>query len=271
MPTTHTSLPSRPKNMVQAIERAVLIMDILGTDPSGLSVGEVAARADLPKGTVHRLLASLAYFGLVRQDTTTRRYQLGFKLVELGNLLLNQIDLRDDARPFLMALAEDVQETVHLVVRDQAEALYIDKVTLHPKSSGLQMVSRIGARTSLHSSAVGKVLLAGLPAAEAEAIVNQLDLPRATVRTIVDPARLIRHIERVRQQGFAIDDEENEKGIRCIGAPIFDTDGHVIAALSISGPTARMTKTRLSRELRAKVCRTAITISTQLGYRGALT
>jgi DNA-binding IclR family transcriptional regulator len=257
--------------MVQAIERAAVIMEILGAVPSGLSVGEIASRAELPKGTVHRLLASLAYFDLVRQDTTTRRYQLGFKLVELGNLLLNQIDLRDDARPFLMALAEDVQETVHLVVRDQAEALYIDKVTLHPKSSGLRMVSRIGARTALHSSAVGKVLLAGLPAAEAEAIVKKCGLPRATARTIVEPDKLLRHIERVRRQGFAIDDEENEKGIRCIGAPIFDADGHVIAALSISGPTARMTKTRLSRELPKKACRTAKKISIQLGYRGALT
>lgn len=259
--------PSRPKNMVQAIERAAVLLDILGQVPSGLSVGEIAVRANLPKGTVHRLLASLVYFDYVRQETVSRRYQLGFKLVELGNRLLSQIDLRDDARPFLIALAEDVQETVHLVVREQTDALYIDKVSPPPHHSGLQMVSRIGARTALHSSAVGKVLLAALSAEEIMAIVKRRGLTGHTDKTITAPGQLRKHLATVQRQGFAIDDEENEKGIRCVGAPIYDAGSEVVAALSISGPTARVTKTRVSRELKPKVCQAALNISRQLGYR----
>jgi IclR family KDG regulon transcriptional repressor len=258
---------SPPANLVQAIARAAVIMDRLGQFPQGLSVGEVAAETGLAKGTVHRLLSSLVYFDFVRQDARTRRYQLGFKLVDLGNRLLNQIDLRDDARPYLLALAEEVQETVHLVVRDQADALYIDKVALHPESLGLQMVSRIGARTALHSSAVGKILLAALRDDEVAAIIAQRGLARQTDKTIVAPDELYKHLATIRRQGFAVDDEENEKGIRCVGAPIRDADGCVVAAVSISGPTARVTRMRVSRSLRHKVCATAVKISRQIGFR----
>ena len=254
--------------MVQAIERAAVILDILGQVPQGLSVGEIAVRSGLPKGTVHRLLSSLAYFDFVRQETATRHYQLGFKLVELGNRLLSHIDLRDDARPHLIALAEEAQETVHLVVRDKDDALYIDKVALRPESSGLQMVSRVGARTALHSSAVGKVLLAALSADDIADIIARRGLARQTDKTIVDPLVLERHLEQVSRKGFAIDDEENEKGIRCIGAPIRDAEGNVVAAVSISGPTARVTKTRVSQTLKRKVCSTALKISRQIGFRG---
>jgi IclR family KDG regulon transcriptional repressor len=259
---------SRPKNMVQAIERAALLMDILGGAPQGLSVGDIAARAGLAKGTAHRLLASLVHFDFVRQDGGTRHYQLGFKLVELGNRLLSQIDLRDDARPFLIALAEEVRETVHLVVRDRDDALYIDKVALHPKRSGLQMVSRIGARTALHSSAVGKILLAALPEEEIAGIIARRGLVKHTEKTIVDRTALARHLQDVRRKGFAVDDEENETGIRCVGAPIYDAEGRVAAALSISGPTARVTKARVAQSLKGQVCDAAMQISQQLGFRG---
>lgn len=268
MPPTTAHTAPRPKNMVQAIERAAEILEVLGRSPQGLSIGEIAAQSGLAKGTAHRLLASLAHFDFVRQDGGTRHYQLGFKVVELGNRLLNKIDLRDDARPFLMALAEEVQETVHLVVRDRDEALYIDKVALHPKRSGLQMVSHIGSRTALHSSAVGKILLAALPEEDLADIIARRGLSRHTDKTITDRTKLKRHLDDVRRKGFAIDDEENEKGIRCVGAPIRDAEGKVVAAVSVSGPTARVTKARVSKSLQRQVCAAASNISRQLGFRG---
>jgi len=266
--TTPATSASRPKNMVQAVERAAEILNVLGRSPQGLSIGEIAAQSGLAKGTAHRLLASLAHFDFVRQDVGTRRYQLGFKLVELGNRLLNQIDLRDDARPFLLVLAEAAQETVHLVVRDRDDALYIDKVALHPKRSGLQMVSHIGSRTALHSSAVGKILLSALPGEDVAGIVARRGLPRRTDKTITDATQLRRHLEDVRRRGYAVDDEENEKGIRCVGAPIRDAEGNVVAAVSVSGPTARVTRDRVSQSLQQRVCEAALQISQQLGYRG---
>jgi IclR family acetate operon transcriptional repressor len=267
MPSSDPTTPARPKNLVQAIERAAAILELLGQFSQGLSVGDVAARTGLPKGTAHRLLSSLVFFDFVRQEAASKRYRLGFKLVELGNKLLDHLDLRENARPFLIALAEEAQETVHLVVLDQTEALYIDKVALHPKRSGLQMVSRVGARTALHSSAVGKVLLADLPEERVAQILRQRGLSKQTDKTIVDAAELAKHLAIVRRQGFAVDDEENEKGIRCVGAPIRDAAGTVVAALSVSGPTARVTRSRVARSLQRKVCDAAVTVSRQLGFR----
>ena len=256
---------SKPKNLVQTIERAAFIFDILSQSPSGLTLGELARQTNLPKGTAHRLLSSMAYFDFIRQEPTTKNYHLGFKLVDLGNLLLGQIDLRAQARSFLINLSETVKETVHLVVLDQDKALYIDKVDLHPKASGLQMVSRLGARIPLHCSSVGKVLLAFMESADAEKMIYEGVLTRRTPKTITDPEKLIQHLAFVRANGYAIDDEENEEGIRCVAAPIRSGSGKVEAAMSISGPITRITMPRIETELRKLVCETANNISVQLG------
>jgi IclR family acetate operon transcriptional repressor len=129
------------------------------------------------------------------------------------------------------------------------------------------MVSHIGSRTALHSSAVGKILLATLPEEDVAHIVARRGLSRQTDKTITEPAKLMRHLSDVRRQGFAIDDEENEKGIRCVGAPIRDAEGKVVAAISVSGPTARITKARVAQSLQRQVCDAALTISRQLGFR----
>jgi DNA-binding IclR family transcriptional regulator len=144
---------------VQTIERIALILEILGHYPNGLSLGELSDKVELPKATTHRLLTSMAYFNLVRQDRARKHYHLGFKLVELGNNLLIHIDFRKEAHPYLISLSDEFQETAHLVVLDHNKALYIDKVDLCSRE-GLQMVSRLGTRIPLHCSAVGKALLA---------------------------------------------------------------------------------------------------------------
>jgi DNA-binding IclR family transcriptional regulator len=221
---------------------------------------------DLPKGTTHRLLSSLAYFGYVRQASESKNYYLGFKLVELGNLLLDQLDLRAQARPFLIMLCERIRETVHLVVMDQNEALYIDKVVSNEKPGGLQMVSRVGLRVPAHCSAVGKVLLAHLTETEINDLIQAKGLSQRTRNTITDPDRLKAHLKIVRDQGYAIDNEENEKGIRCVGAPIYDQQGQAIAAISISGPAARITKQLVQNFLKKEIIKTALAISRELGY-----
>jgi DNA-binding IclR family transcriptional regulator len=187
--------------------------------------------------------------------------------VDLGNLLLSQIDLRSEARPYLIHLSELVKETIHLVVQDGDKALYIDKVDLYLKSSGLQMISRLGSRIGLHCSSVGKVLLANMEKHEVEAIISKTGLIKRTANTITNTARLMRHLASIRQNGFAIDDEENEEGIRCVAAPIRNESGRVAAAMSISGPTTRITMERIETDLKIRVCETANQISGKLGYR----
>jgi DNA-binding IclR family transcriptional regulator len=258
----------KPNNLVQTIERVSQILDILGQNPQGISVRDLSLKVNLPKGTTHRLLSSLQFFGYVRQDSKTRDYSLGFKLVELGNLLLGQIDLRKEAEPFLKELADRTRETVHIVVLDRIEIVYIDKVEGDHNPSGLRMASRIGLRNPAHSSAVGKVLISHLPDEELNQLFRGKGLPKRTDNTITDSAQLKEHLKMVRSQGYAVDDEENEKGVRCVGAPIYNEAGNAVAAISISGPAFRVTKKLVQDSLKKEVMETASKISQRLGYRG---
>lgn len=257
----------KPNNLVQTIERVSLILDILAQNPMGISIRELSSKVNLPKGTTHRLLSSLAYLGYVRQDPKTRNYLLGFKLVELGNILLSQLDLRKEAEPFLRELAEKTKETIHMVILDGNEVVYIDKVEMDHNPSGLRMASRIGLRNPAHSSAVGKVLLSHFTDEELNKFYKGKSLSKRTENTITDAAQLKEHLKIVRNQGYAIDDEENEKGVRCVGAPIFNRTGNPVAAISISGPAFRVTKKKILESLKKEVMETALKISQQLGYR----
>jgi DNA-binding IclR family transcriptional regulator len=259
---------TRPSNLVQTLERASFILDILGQSPHGISIKDLSDRMGLPKGTTHRLVSSLSYFGYVRQDQNTKNYFLGFKLVELGNLLLGQLDLRREAEPFLRELAEQTRETVHLVILDGNEIVYLDKLETEPHTGGLRMASRVGSRNPAHSCAVGKVLMAYLPEGALARMVGENGLPKRTGNTITDFNQLKNHMTLVRKQGYAIDDEENERGIRCVGAPVFDEAGKVVAAISVSGPAFRVTKKNVQEKLKKEVMETALRISKRLGFRG---
>ncbi len=261
-------IPSRsqkPNNLVQTIERTSLILDILGQSSQGISIRDLSEKIKLPKGTTHRLISSLSYFGYARQDSKTRNYFLGFKLVELGNLLLSQLDLRKEAEPFLRDLAERTKETVHMVFLDRGEIVYIDKVELDHNPSGLRMASRVGLRNPAHSSAVGKVLLSHLPEEELNGLIKVKGLSKRTENTITDPIQLKEHLKAVRTQGCAVDDEENERGIRCVAAPIYNETGRAVAAISISGPAFRVTKKVVQETLKKEVMETAFKISERLG------
>jgi DNA-binding IclR family transcriptional regulator len=257
---------SKPSNLVQTIERVSLILNILGKSPQGLSVGELSQKTGFPKGTTHRLLTSLAYFDHVRQDSMTKNYHLGFKLVELGNRVLSQLDFRTEAHPFLIELAELAKETVHMVILDRGEVLYVDKVDAGQHAGGLRMASMLGSRIPTHCSAVGKVMLAFLPEGKLVEILRDKGLPRRTENTITDIEELKTHLQHIREQGYALDDEENEKGIKCIGAPIRDQSGQVIAAISISVPGIRVRTDTLLTTHKDQVTETAERISQKLGY-----
>ena len=256
----------KPNNLVQTIERVSLLLDIVGQHPQGISIRDLSAKVKLPKGTTHRLLSSLAYFGYVRQDSKIRTYSLGFKLVELGNLLLSQLDLRREAEPFLRDLAERTNETVHLVFLDRNEIVYVDKMEKDHGHGGLRMASRVGLRNPAHSSAVGKVLLAHLTEEEFRSFLEEKGLPRRTENTITDPGQLKEQMKALRAQGYAVDDEENERGIRCVAAPVHNEMGRVVAAISISGPAFRVTKKVIQESLKKEVMETALKISQRLGF-----
>ena len=257
---------SKPSNLVKTIERASLILDVLGKSPQGISIKELSGKTGLPKGTAHRFLSSLAYFDYVRQNSMTKNYHLGFKLVELGNRLLDQMDLRTEAHPFLVELAERTEETVHMAILDHNEALYVDKVDASEPAGGLRMVSVVGARIPTHCTALGKVMLAFLPDERLVSIGKDKGLPRRTENTITDIEELKKHLELIREQGYALDDEENEKGVKCLAAPIRDLSGEVEAAISISVLSTRIRTDTLLTTLKDQVTETAMKISKKLGY-----
>lgn len=256
--------PKRPGNLVQTIERVDNLLNCLSKAPQGLSLSKLAEQVGLPKGTTHRLVSSLAYFNYIKQDSPSRRYKLGFKLVKFGNMLLDQIDLRSESRPLLFELAQRSQETAHLVVLDNDEALYIDKIQL--SGEGLHMASRAGYRVPLCCTAAGKIMLSQLPAVEIERIIAERGLPRRTVHTITDAEQLKSQLQRIRHQGYALDNEEHTEGVRCVAAPIYNMNGKIVAAVSISAPAVRVTLEDAQQSMNAMVKDTAKKISKQLGY-----
>jgi len=262
-----TNQDLRPSNLVQTLQRASAVLDILGQSPQGISIRDLSTQIGLSKGTTHRLLSSLAYLGYVRQDPKTRDYFLGFKLVELGNLLLSQLDLRKEAEPFLRNLAERSKETAHLVFLDRNEIVYIDKLETDHHPGGLRMASRVGLRNPAHSCAVGKVLLSHLSEEKLRRLIQEKGLTKRTENTITNPFQLEEHLKNVRAQGYAIDNEENEKGIRCVAAPVYNEAGKAVAAISISGPSFRVTKKVIQERLKKELIETARSVSQKLGFR----
>ncbi len=259
----------KPNNLVQTIERVSAILDLIGENPSGMSIRDVSSQLGLPKGTVHRLLSSLIYVGYIRQEAKSRNYFLGLKRLDLGGLVASQLDLRKIASPLLHALADKTKETVHMVVWDQAEVVYIEKVEPPLDMGGLRMASRIGSRNPAHSCAVGKIFLAYLPPNDLEDFIFEKGLPARTANTITNSETLRQELNGIRKQGYAIDNEENEQGIRCVGAPVLGESGTLVAAISISGPAFRVTRKVAHEVLRDEIMRTAAEISRSLGYGGA--
>jgi IclR family KDG regulon transcriptional repressor len=258
---------SKPTNLIQTIERVTTILNVLAQSAKGISLGDLAAKVALPKGTTHRLLASLIYFDFVRQDAESRKYALGFKLVELGSSLLEQIDLRREAEPFLHALSQRVGETVYLVILDRTEVVYIEKIEPEDTSIVLRTTSKVGQRNAAHSCSLGKALLSQLPEAELDDILKDMPLIQKTSNTITDPNQLRDHLKTIRTRGYAIDDEESEEGIRCVAAPVYNDRGIAVAAISISGPSVRVTRQKIQDHLKDEVIQAAFEISQKLGFR----
>ncbi len=259
-----TKAAQRPANLVQTIDRVDQLLSVLGKAPQGCSLGELAEKVNLPKGTTHRLIASLVFFDYVQQDAVTRVYKLGFKLVNLGNLLLDQIDIRNEARPYLLELAKKTRETVHLLVLDHEAALYIDKIQL--SRNGLHMSSRLGHHVPLHCTAGGKVLLSHQPRERIDLIIRHQGLPKRTANTHSDERKFKSHLKDIKVAGYALDDEEHSDGIRCVAAPVLDMKGEVSAAVSVSAPTVRLTMSFASGLMKTLVVETARMISKQIGY-----
>jgi DNA-binding IclR family transcriptional regulator len=247
---------------VQVLDRAVGILKVLADHPSDLAPAEIADRLSLHKSTIHRLIVVLEQHGFIRKTILTGKYGLGLKLFELGSRAVAGLDVSERAKPFLDRLVQETGETAHVCVLDGHETVSIANVE-GPRT--VRMPATVGRRTPAHCTAVGKAALAFLPKETLDALLAHHPLPAYTHKTLVTRRALAADLEQVRRRGYAIDDEEVEKGLRCIGAPVRNYSGDVVASLSIAGPTFRVTRKRIPA-LALWVVRIAQDLSTDLGY-----
>jgi DNA-binding IclR family transcriptional regulator len=249
---------------VSVLARGLRILDTLADQSTlrGASLTELAQTVGLNKATAFRLLNTLRAYGYVDKDPDTERYRLGLTILHLSAVLLQNLDLRIQAAPILADLVQRTNETVHLGVLDQGSVVYIDKVEC---SSSVRMHSRVGMQMPACSTALGKAILAHLPAHPLDQVLNA-GLVRRTPNTITDEQSMRAHLEITRARGYAVDDCENEDGIRCVAAPVFDHAGRVIGAISTAGPAGRLTVER-TLQLGPVVKEAARQISQRMGSR----
>lgn len=231
------------KNSVQSVERTFAIIEAMSQAPNGVYLIELTKATGLNKSTVYRLLSSLIKLGYALKIKDTGKYYLAIKMFEVGSRVINKLDVLTIARPYLEELSSATGEAVHLVVRDGIDIVYIYKED--SGNSSVRMSSRVGLRSPMYCTAVGKAILAALPGDEAERIWRMSDIIRHTENTIISFNELRGQLDEILAKGYAVDDEENEIGVRCVGASILGFSGKVLGAFSVSVPIGRMDDDRL--------------------------
>ena len=229
------------KNPIQVADRLFQALEVLA-DRGAMGLMEIAVFLGLNKSTAHRVLNSLIFMGYVRQNAAGK-YESTFKVVGLANKIMNKVDIVNIVRPYLRRLMEQTGETVHFVERDGVDAVYIDKVESF--SNTIQMVSQIGSRIPLYCSGVGKAIMAELNIQEIRDIWERSDVLSKTPYTVTDFNVFLKTLETIRRQGYALDNEENEEGVRCVAASFPEYTGKVRYAFSISAPVSRMDDDRI--------------------------
>ncbi len=223
---------------IQSLARGLKILNLLSQAPDGISIQELSNHLGVDKASASRLVATLVSYGFVEKNEGTRRYQLGAQVVSLSRSVLTRLPLREAAKPFLRQLMERSGECAHLAIPAQGKALYIDQVE---SPATLRVNAQVGTMNPLHCTSLGKVMLAFGCAEIPESLESY------TQYTITDPLLLRAHLDEVRLQGYAFDDEEFDLGVRCLAAPIFDYRNKVIGAIGISGPATRMTSENIAK------------------------
>lgn len=247
----------------QSLVRGLNLLERLSASPGGLALSELAEQADLAPSTTHRLLQALQGQGFVTQDSELGVWKIDVKTFRIGNSFLEARDFVATSRPFLRRLTALTGETANLGIRDDGTAVFLAQ---SESSQMMRMITRLGSRAPLHASGVGKALMAWLPDDELERVLAERGLARVTENTLHTPESLRAGLAEVRRQGFACDREEHAIGLHCVAACIHDEHGIPLAAISVSGPVARIPEARLL-ELGALVRDTAAEITARLGGR----
>lgn len=251
------------KGRIQSVDRAIRILQSFSLENKELKLTDIADRLDLNKSTVHGIISTLKYHGLIDQDEETQKYRLGLYLMELADLVARSIDVLDITTPVIQDVSKQLDETIHIGMLDGSDVVYINK---EESNQSMRIYTTIGARNPAYCTGVGKAMLAYQ---DFEGLKDRIPdkLEPLTKNTITSREALLEDLSKIKVQGYAMDYEENVEGLTCIAAPIFNHKGEGIYGISVSGPTVRMTeeKIKLSKEVIKKA---AEEISRSLGYRG---
>lgn len=249
-------------NQVRSVHRAIRILEAF-REGSSPTVTELSRKLKLPKSSVYELVSTLTAEGVVRKEASSNRYRLGLRLVELARAASHDLDVHQVAHPLIEKLRDELNETVQLTVLDGEQILYVDGCE---SSRQLRTFFEFGDRAPLYCTALGKAILANLPARDSERILRRRSLRAFTSKTLTDPAALRRELARTAARGYSIDDMEHEEGVRCVAAPIRDREGRAFASISVSGPAHRVSPSR-DAEIARRVMKVAEEISRRLGCR----
>lgn len=246
----------------KGLDRSLRMLEILAA-ADGLSLTDVALSAGVASSTAHRILTTLEAHKFVTQDEERDLWFIGVNAFAIGNAFLRNRRLVDIGRRTMRRLMQETGESVNLAIEDDGAVVYISQVESH---SPIRSFHRPGSRGAIHASGVGKAFLAAMSDEAVGRLLHKSGLQKFTDQTITEPKRLFRELAEVRSHGWAVDDEERNIGMRCVAAVIYDEHAEVIAALSLSGPTSRITRERLG-ELGPTVKRAAAEITASIGGR----
>ena len=247
---------------INSIERCLRVIDILSDHPAGLKLTEISSHLDLHPSSVHHMVSTLLPHDYIAQDPDTKKYSLGFRFLEISRKILDNLDIRKVAHRHLEVLRQEIREAVHLAMLRDDKVVYIDKLDT---PSGLSLATYVGFATDPHAAAGGKVLLAGLKDDEVKGIYKNKSLKAYNKNTITRLPALMAELDRIRKQGYAVDNEEYYEGVRCVAAPV-RSGGQVVASISVTGSIFTMTQERIEKELAAKVVKTAGSVSDELHW-----
>lgn len=247
--------------MIQSVVRATEILQCFSSASTELGIKEISNNMGLSKSTIYGLVNTLTACGFLEQNIDSKKYRLGIKLFELGMQVYENMDLRNEAKPYCEALSLKHDSTVHLAANYSDKIVYVDKVNA---PSAPIVYSQVGKNAPFYCTGVGKAVASYLSDADLKKLIEKTDIRSFTSKTITDVPQLKKEFEMTRRRGYSIDNEEIEWGLYCVAAPIFNHLSFPIAAVSISGPKIKLSNLKL---IATDVRHTALEISIRMGYR----
>jgi len=251
---------------LNTIGKAISVFETIQSARRALSIKEISDIVGLNKSSLHHHIKTLTEFGYLQQDPETRKYDIGLNLVRVGQAYLQRLDVRERGHLYLEELSKTLNQTVHMLVLDNSEAVYVDKVDVNHQPGALKCSSFIGLRTDLYSTASGKVLLSNLEPSSLDAILNSINLQTITIHTNTSLSVLKKELLLTKERGYGLDLQEHSLGLQCIAVPVLNLHSRCVAAISVSCPLTTISTEVLESEVLETLRETGRKISAAMGY-----